>query len=375
MSLYPITRASANFYAARLDFFGQLASQFTGRTPARRGVAVRPSRIQEPGDEPALREVIVPLDGSPYAEHALPWAIQIASLAGVQVRLVHVHTQMQPAFHGRRLELYREFDRLLREPMEQYMADVARRIARASDVSISPMVVDGRRVTSALSDIAAATSDLVVMATRGRTAMGRMLVGSALDAILGATRAPLLHVRGYACPVDLTARPSLRHALVPIDGSASSQRILGPVASLSKAIGGQATLMHVVPAASLFSEGCDTSSHHGETSALEDYPLARLDEIAQSWRAKLPDVRTSVVWSDSTAAREILSQADEREADYIAVATRHRGRLGRLLRPGVFDQLVRRARRPILVVMQPPGDAAAASPRTPSGATALKVPR
>jgi nucleotide-binding universal stress UspA family protein len=38
-----------------------------------------------------FRTVFVPLDGSPFAEQALPWALSIARRAGAALQLVRVH--------------------------------------------------------------------------------------------------------------------------------------------------------------------------------------------------------------------------------------------------------------------------------------------
>jgi nucleotide-binding universal stress UspA family protein len=316
----------------------------------RRDASLNPSALQQPSADLTFREVIVPLDGSPYAEHALPWAIQFAALAGGRVRLVHVHQQMQPAFHGRRLELYREFDRLLREPMEEYMADVTRRLGRATSVPVSPMLVDRRHVAESLAELVASSADIVVMATRGRNVVSRALVGSALDAVLQRREAPILHVRGYSCPVDFTARPALRHALVSLDVTSESENVLRSLAAISKLTDSRQTLLRVVESSGLFS--LDDETQRDGARELRDNPVAQLDDVADAWRSELPRLRTSVVWSDGGLVHEILRQGEEQGADFIAMATRPRGRLSRLLRPGVFDRLIRRARLPILVAKQ-----------------------
>jgi nucleotide-binding universal stress UspA family protein len=314
------------------------------------GIAPRPSDVPERSGGLTFREVIVPLDGSPHAEHALPWAIQIATLASASVRLVHVHPRMHRALYARRVELYQEFDRLLREPKEQYLADVIRRVARASAVAVKPSIVDGGNVSTDLPELVAATDDIVVMATRGRTVFGRALVGSSLDAALQRRHAPILHVRGYRCPVDLTARPSIRHALVPLDGSSESAGALQAVSALNKLASGRQTLLTVIPPAGIFGGGDEQLS--GDGYDLKDKPVAYLDGVAKAWRPHLPELQTSVVWSDASPAREILAQAEDRQVDFIAMATRPRSRLSRLLRPGVFDRLLRQAKIPILVVKQ-----------------------
>lgn len=308
-----------------------------------RDAILSPSTLLQRSGALSFREVIVPLDGSPHAEHALPWAAQIAAWAGGGLRLVHVHQQIQQGFHYRQWELHREFERFLREPMEKYMADVTRRLERARSVSVSAMLVDRRHVADSLAEVVASSNHIVVMATRGRGVVSRALTGSALDAVLKRREAPILHVRGYSCPVDLTARPSLRHALAPLDGSSQSTDVLRAVAALSQLTDGRQTLLRVIPSARLVSPS-DEKPHD---------PVAQLDEVAKAWRSELPHVRTSVVWSDDGLVREILDQAEEQGADFIALATRPRGRLSRLLRPGVFDRLVRRSRLPILVSKQP----------------------
>ncbi len=303
----------------------------------------------------SFREVIVPLDGSPYAEHALPWAIQLAHSAGARVRLVHVHPRMQPGFHERGRASYCEFDRLLREPMEEYMADLVRRLARSTAVPTTPTVVDGRDVADHLSELFGSTSDIVVMATRGRNVVSRFFRASPLDAVVSRREAPILHVRGYACPVDLTARPSLRRALAPLDGSAPGVDALPALAALSRLTDGRQTLLQVIQSPGAFS--CVDGRVREDMGALGKGPVAYLDTVATAWRHELPHVRTSVVWSDKSPAQAIAAEAEAQRVDFIALATRPRTRLSRLLRPGVVDRLIRRGRIPILVVKQRNDDA------------------
>jgi nucleotide-binding universal stress UspA family protein len=155
MARYSTTCSTANFRAAR-PRPRRLRTGLTTRAATTNELALKTRRGNQPSDELTFREVIVPLDGSSYAEHALPWAIQIASLAGARLRLVHVHEQMQPPFHERRLKGYREFDRLLREPMEGYVSELMRRIARTSAVTVTRTIVDGRQTADHLSEVVAA---------------------------------------------------------------------------------------------------------------------------------------------------------------------------------------------------------------------------
>lgn len=349
--LIPLAPAHRRVLTAESPVRADLALAFANERVARSSRAP-----QELHRALTFREIIVPLDGSSYAEHALPWAIHIAELAGGRVRLLHVHETMQLAFHPRRLQPFPEYDRLLREPMDKYIADVARRIARCSETGVAQTVVDVHDTTQGLAEIVASTSDLVVMATRGRTVLSRLLIGSALDAVVQGRAVPTLHVRGYACPVDLSARPSLRHALIPLDASSQSGDILRSVAAISELAGGRETLLRVLRSNERFAR--DEFSR-GDGRELRTGSANTLEGITNAWSGRLPRMQRSVVWSDGSPAREILAEAAKREVDFIAMSTRPRSRLKRLFRPGVFDRLIRQTQTPILVVKRD-GDVASA---------------
>jgi nucleotide-binding universal stress UspA family protein len=184
-----------------------------------------------------------------------------------------------------------------------------------------------------------------------------MLWGGASDGVLQGASGPVLHVRGYKCPADLTARPSLRRALAAVDESSQSASLLGAVSRLAKLADGQGTLLRVVSSPGLFTCGDAQAGNVFDGAArLDERPLEQLDRLAKSWRRDLPGLRTSLVWSDTSPAREILEQAHEQQADYIAIATRNRSRMRRLLLPGVYDYLIRNSRIPVLVVKRPTDD-------------------
>jgi nucleotide-binding universal stress UspA family protein len=352
MSTVSIKMAPTNFRVA------PRASGLAINNPHASNVSKKTARVERARsasarNEPAFREVLVPVDGSSYAEHALPWAIQWATLAGAPLRLVYVHVQMQPFFHGRRERLYVKYDRFLREPMEEYLADLSLRISRASSIEVKSSMVDGHGVADVLADLVGVAANPVVMGTRGRTAISRMLVGGAADAILRGASGPVLHVRGYQCPVDLTARPSLRHALAAFDDNAQSASMLESVSQLVKLFDGQLTVLRVLESPSLLAfANAHAGNVFNEVRKLDERHLEELESLASSPSTQLLSMRTSLVWSDTTPRREILSQAHELEADYISIATRNRSRLRRFVRPGVYDYLIRHSRIPVLVVKQ-----------------------
>lgn len=296
-----------------------------------------------------LRDVLVPLDGSRHAEHALPWALRIADETGAQIHLVHVHRPMKAPAHRRRARLYVDFDDLLRQPMEEYLSDLARRLARTSSASVAPLWLDGREIDESLAAMAQ-TADLVIMATRRRSFASRLLLGSISHEVIGRRPAPTLLVPGYDSPADLTGRPPLRRALVPLDGSKGSEQILKPLEKLSSDSSSEQILLRVTDNDRM----CDAwdARSYSQWSDFRNGPLAQVREVASKWKDSFPNARSSVVWSDTSAARTISQQARELGVDYIALATRRRGALRQFIKPGVMGHLVRSGTWPLLVVQQ-----------------------
>lgn len=318
----------------------------TGKTPSE--AAIREERKKQSSSRSrtstenrvaAIREVLVPLDGSEAAEHALPLALRIAESANAKVRIVYVHERMNEGFHGRRANLYGDFDRLLRAPNEEYLADVMDRLHRAGARNVTPLLLEGRDVAESLAGLSA-TADLTVMATPRRSWLSRLLLGSVSKSLLQNVTKPLLIVRGYKYPVDLTARPLINHALAPVDGSPVAEEVLSVLAALGRASNGTQTLLRVIPEERAF-------------SMFDKVPkvLVDLKDVVRRWKNRLPKLKTSVVWSDTRPEREVLRQVFEQKADFIGVATRE-GKPITALRPGLVGYLLRHANVPLLIVRQ-----------------------
>src|SRR4051794_31514224 len=98
------------------------------RPETERGRQVREARPEQSAPRPPrLRTVLVPVDGSPAAEHALPYALTLARRAGAEVALVNVYSTLQAANDPERLGWHG--GEYLVEPLRDYLDDLARRVA------------------------------------------------------------------------------------------------------------------------------------------------------------------------------------------------------------------------------------------------------
>jgi nucleotide-binding universal stress UspA family protein len=299
-----------------------------------------------------MRRLLVPVDGSPLGEHAIPLALHVAGLSGAQIDLVYVHLTLDPPFHGSRKRLYDAYDAMLKRPKEEYLSELGARISRITSVPVNERVVDGRNVLGVLREHAEA-ADLAVISTRARRSLGRLTLGSVAARLVQETTTPLLLVRGSNNHVDLAAPQSLRHALASLDGTPGSEAILKPLAALGRLDVDEMTLLRVLPIPRYSSvlRTCFAVTEH----AAEQHDAAMLDllRLADGMRRRVSHINAEAVFSDNSPAQEILLQAGARQVDLIAVATHRRTGVRRLLGGGVADALVRKAKAPVLVVSRP----------------------
>jgi nucleotide-binding universal stress UspA family protein len=287
-----------------------------------------------------VRSVLVPLDGSQAAEHAIPWALDIAGRAGGDVRFVHVHpVQRASNTHWPMLDAG-EFGQRQRKLHQDYLAGVAERTSRISRVPVAPLLVAGSDVAEVIAE-AGRSADLVVMATRRRGAMGRLFYGSVVTQLLKRTTLPLLVAPGYNFPVERAITKSIRRILIPLDGSKESETILDAATALSSLASAERTLIRVVP-----------RLPYAGTPWIEkaDEALRYLNRVAVTLRRHPAAVRTEIVSSDDAVGEVLLANAQASNIDLIAVTSRSGGGTWKRLVGSPVNCLVGKARMPILVV-------------------------
>lgn len=148
---------------------------------------------------PAIRDatlayIIVPLDGSPFAEHALPLACLIARQAGTRgrVELVHVHDPGVYAANAPALEPAWENERAAEMSVD--LDAVAARLAAETKLRVTAVTLRGRVAESIAVHAAERGADLIVMTTHGRSGIKRAILGSVTERVLRTAAVPVLVV-------------------------------------------------------------------------------------------------------------------------------------------------------------------------------------
>ena len=298
-----------------------------------------------------LTSILVPLDGSTFADRALPFAVSLASAHGARLSLLHTMPVVPAVVHPwSELDVAAKLEGMAAQVRERGLQATARTAYGDAASTILDAATDVR-------------ADLIVMATHGRSGTGRWLYGSVADRVLRQAAVPVMMVpvaHAHAWEQD---RPAT--ILVTLDGSALSEQALAAASTVGGGTGAGLVLMRVVPrftdAASLF------DPVHLSLAPLDSARLRGAEDYLQSlagaahWAAGPVDT----VVGEGNVPSEIARVARQEGADLIVMATHGRTGLARLTTGSVATEVLQHAQTPVLLV-RPTGLASAAD--EPAGA-------
>jgi nucleotide-binding universal stress UspA family protein len=307
------------------------------------------------------RSLLVPLDGSPFGEHALPLALAVARRAGARLHLLHVEDPL-PATGSPEMTAFFDDDLAaqLRAHQQAYLDEAVRRVKAVAAVPVTSALCPGDVAPTVAAEATRVGADLVVMATHARGPLGRFWLGSVADELVRQAPARLLLVRPEEFPADLQREPALRHVLLPLDGTPLAEQMIEPAVALGSLLGAQFTLLRVLtpvvttpyPALPGGTAGQLTASLIDRLQELQQHlrQQARdyLEQVADRLRGRALRVKTRVAVAEQPASA-ILQEAENQGADLIALETHGRRGLSRLFLGSVADKVVRGASVPVLV--------------------------
>jgi nucleotide-binding universal stress UspA family protein len=141
------------------------------------------------------KQILVPLDQSSSAETVLPLVAAIAGGVGSTVRLLvvaPVPTNRESS--GGRIVAYadQEMARVEAEALD-YLRSAAVQLGDAADIQY--VVRFGDAVTEILREANECGADLIAVTTQGRSAVGRVVLGSVAEEVVRRADAPVMMVR------------------------------------------------------------------------------------------------------------------------------------------------------------------------------------
>ncbi|HET7479385.1 MAG TPA: universal stress protein [Rubrobacteraceae bacterium] len=284
------------------------------------------------------KKILLATDGSEDATLAARAAVEVSNGAGAELYLVHAWHAVPSTRFERfiRTEMEREARHLLREQVE---------LAETLGGTVAGAYLrEGSLVEEVLAACSAVGAGLIVMGTRGRGPVARLLLGSVAEGVVYRAKTPVLVVRGG----DAAWPP--RRVISGDDSSESALRAAELAVSIGGLFGTHNLLMRVYPRLpSIDEEGrkLDARRVDDELRREERTLEERADQIADADAAR-PKVCIAV----GDPAKVILDEAGpEPERCLISVGKRGLG-AGRMRLGSVSTKVLRAARGPVLVYPQ-----------------------
>ncbi len=254
-----------------------------------------------------MTRILVPLDSSELSESALPIARLLAEGTGAQLHLAAITGGDQP---GATRDWYAYLEHMA--AMEREAGRLVRTSVRSGDPAQAILML-AREIGA----------DLVVMATHGRRGFDRTLQGSVADRVLRGSTLPVVLLRDGAHEVT-----RLETLLVPVDSTVDGAVALSAATPLARACKAKLVLVHA-------------AAGSADGASYADAMAARLRETGL-------DAEGRVV---SGQPADVISFVSKNvDADLIVMSTHARGGPMRTLLGSVADEVVRRSRRPVLLV-------------------------
>jgi nucleotide-binding universal stress UspA family protein len=294
-----------------------------------------------------LRKILVPLDGSELAEHALPEASALSVSTGAT--LILMRAAIGHTLPGADAGLAQA--RAIAEA-EEYLHGVASRLnGRGFRCEIATPY--GTAADWIQEEAVLRHADMIVMSTHGGSGPHRWLFGSVAEEVLSKSSLPVLLVRaGLPEHRELMLKDQPR-VLVPLDGSTFAEAALPVAASLADDVGAELVLIRVQPRPRdvlMADDGQVVAYLDQQEASLIREATEYLDSVAQHLTQHSPELPVSTHTQLGEATAGIIACAEEIGAALIVMATHGRTGLARAVLGSVAGRLLETNFTPLVLV-------------------------
>ena len=185
-----------------------------------------------------FENILFATDFSPAAAHAIPFIKKLArhfqsNLVALHVKPPVVNPMTQPATWPVDIKAAKAFDKEHRKELLDTFAGIT------TDV----LIEEGDIQSQLDKAIQKHDTDLVIIGTRGRTGLAKMLLGSVAEEIFRTVPCPVLTVGPHSDP----AKANIREILFATDFASEAPAAAAYAISLAQEFQARLTMLHVVP--------------------------------------------------------------------------------------------------------------------------------
>lgn len=286
------------------------------------------------------KPIVVGVDGSTTALHAVRWAAKEASARRLPLTLAHLH--LDPASRYPDEKIVTAMRPALQTQAKKWLHDAIRAAREAAPDMEPQLELCVGDVVHGLVGLSAGAA-MIVLGARGLGGFTGMLVGSTANSV----------VAGAACPVVVVRTPPLGAAqangpvVVGVDGSPASEEAIKFAFEEASLRGCPLITLHTWTEVFIDPE-LNVDRIVFDTTILEQRERELLAQRLAGWQEKYPDVQVDRIVTQDSPARSLIDQASG--AQLVVVGSRGRGGLAGLLLGSTSQALLHHAPCPVAVV-------------------------
>jgi len=294
------------------------------------------------------KKMLVALDGSELAELVLDYARELAGNLSLNTVVLHVYNPSEREF----ITMRRGYINRIAETLECQVREIQKKVGKKPEegaLEVRAELVEGHAAEEIVRYAEKHHSDLILMATHGRSGIKRWAIGSVVDKVVRATKRPVLVVRAKA-------RYEISNSMVvPLDGSRESEAAAGFIAELAIGLNSEVSLLQVLEP-TYYVHTTDGHSVRVRYSSvrleqLKDGARSYLEKVAGQLKGKGVDAVCEI--RIGAVPVEIIKFADEKRTRLVAMLKRRRSAISPLDIGSVADKVLRRGTTPVLLFSAP----------------------
>ena len=284
------------------------------------------------------RNIMVPVDGSPFSREAVVHGLRLASQSGAILRLVRVGTSSTITGGPDGFATENASLRAVHSAELAELYSIAAECRAHSTVNVTASLVYGPVIDTLIGYAHRQNVDVIIMRSHGRKGLARAWFGSVADGLIRESGIPVLVVKAPSVATAVESGFAFNRIIVPLDGSLLAEQSIEPAVSLARINGATITLLKVLTPLKRHIDG-QLESAIGPATASDVANAQRYLETCLGQERSVKVTRRVIVADD--AASTILAVADSIEADLIAIATRGRGAIAVATSGSVANRVLR----------------------------------
>jgi nucleotide-binding universal stress UspA family protein len=306
--------------------------------------------------------IVVPLDGSQVASHALGYAIAFAERFNAALTLVTVivptlnEVYTGDALSMANLALRGAYDKAFAKAEENatdHLESVAAPL-RARGMTCAIAIHHGNPAEEIIACAGDAPGTLIAMSTHGRTGVERWRMGSVAQHVMRHAAVPTFIVTRRRADYLPDAHPTVGEITVTLDGSALAERALPTATALADAFGVPLVLLSVLPNV-VYPASRGVTAFTPSTIEVERAKEERAEQYFAHLveRTTTPTRTVRSVWRHAAAhpPEDVISDhLAGRPAGIVVMATHGRGGIRRWVMGSTAEGMLVQSPQPVLII-------------------------